>query len=334
MIGLPVMTRRLIAHEAFHLVGHSLGLNYRELPRWIKDGAASYIDEKVLVEIAWSAGPEMDPLTCRYVCITARLLKDGKLPKIREIMHRELDALSPTARYGLRWLLFRFLEEGPRPGSGSKLIRKMLRILKESSDSSSSKPSAKFAKLEDEFIGLDDEFAEFIRGLKPEWDEEYRSLDTSRKQWYQLAFPETNAVAWRFAPVGQDQYKISGHVRILPGTKQQMNFYLGRSDEGFVSVAFVAGYGVTVFRYRTGKDEWENLATAKAPGVELNKDIAFRLVISPGEVKVSVNKKSVLTATVGDFSLRGPWGLGAQAGAAGIWTKIRRTPSSKPIPTD
>lgn len=329
-IGLPAMTRRLIAHETFHLVGYSLTPRYLELPRWIVDGAASYVDCKVLAENGWSAGSEKDPFTSRNAYSAAQLLNDGKLPKVRDIMHSELDALPPSTRYGLRWLLFRFLEEGPRPGSGGKLIRKMMRKLKESSDSSSSKPADRFTKLEDEFSGLDKDFAKFIRSLKPEWDEDFRSLDTSGKQWRQIAFPEKNAVAWRVAPVGQDQYEISGHVRILPGTTQQMNLYLGRSDEGFVSVAFVAGYGVTVFRFRTGKDEWENLATAKVNGIESGKDISFRVRVSVDEVKISIGKKSVLTAAVGDFSMRGPWGLGAQAGSAGTWTKIRCTPLAKP----
>ena len=114
-----------------------------------------------------------------------------------------------------------------------------------------------------------------------------------------MAFPDSNAVAWRTKPVGRDEYSLAGSFQILPGGRQQLNVLLGRSADGFVSVAFVAGYGVTVFEYHAQKDEaWERLGDIKIDGVELSRWVPFRVDVRDGHLEVTIGDRSVLTVAL------------------------------------
>jgi hypothetical protein len=86
----------------------------------------------------------------------------------------------------------------------------------------------------------DGEFAKYARLLKPRWEEVYRSLSASGETWIQSAFPSANAIAWRTDDVGVERYELSGEFEIVAGDTHQLNVLLGRTDSGFVQVAFTA----------------------------------------------------------------------------------------------
>ena len=67
---------------------------------------------------------------------------------------------------------------------------------------------------------MNQEFADYLKKLSPQWKEIYRSLETQGDEWVQIAFPKTNAIAWRTKPVGKDSYTISGKLKILPNLRE------------------------------------------------------------------------------------------------------------------
>lgn len=327
--GLPIQTRHVVAHEAFHLACNALAPNYKRLPDWLGDGAASYAEDVVLRRHKWSAGRGLHPFTSTYLHHAQQLLREGKLPEIRDIVRGELKSFDPSTQYGLRWLLFCFLEEGPKPGSGRRLMRDVLELI-EKHESEPATLTEAIQSRYDEFAGLNKEFGEFINEFKPKWDEVYRSLDTSGERWPQIAFPEKNAIAWRTSPIRHEAYAVSGRLEILPGEKEQLQLLLARSHQGFISVAFIAGYGVTAFHFRSANQEWERLGSAETSKVALNQDFSFRVTVDNGEIRIEVDAEPVFSAKLDKKYTRGPWGIGAQAGAAGIWSKLRVQRVGKP----
>ncbi|MFQ5411782.1 MAG: hypothetical protein ACE5EC_05775, partial [Phycisphaerae bacterium] len=170
---------------------------------------------------------------------------------------------------------------------------------------------------------LNNEFREYVKSTQPKWREIYRALETKGKTWTQIAFAEKNAIAWRTKRIGRSTYRVTGSVEILPNDGRQMNLLLGRDGGGFISVSFVAGYGVNVFRYDSRKDQWAELAKAAVPSIRVGRKIPFEVQVDVADLKVFVGKKAILEAHAGNKDMTGPWGLGAQAGSAGRWRKVR-----------
>jgi len=203
--------------------------------------------------------------------------------------------------------------KAPQLGGGSDYARKLRAYIDEAIGSDNKKAS-------------DREFADYLRKLKPQWEEIYPSLETAGKNWTQIAFSSTNAVAWRAKPVGKDAYALKGKFKILPGGREQLNLLLARSDDGFISIAFSAGYGVTVFEYHADHAEdkqWERLGKARCVALKLNRWIRFRVEVEEDELRITLGKKLVLTKRLRGRPMRGPWGLGAQAGSAGMWRGVK-----------
>src|SRR5690606_35212449 len=115
-----------------------------------------------------------------------------------------------------------------------------------------------------------------LRGQEPKWDEAFRSLSCHGAEWRQIAFPETNAIACNLAPVAAGPLEPSGGMRILPGGRGQMNVLFGRTENGsFHSIAFVAGYGFTVFRFDAASDQWTKIGEAEVPALRLGISTPF-----------------------------------------------------------
>jgi hypothetical protein len=172
---------------------------------------------------------------------------------------------------------------------------------------------------------LETEFTASALALAPEWDETYPALSTSGTSWIQSAPLATNAIAWRTGPAGADKYALEGEFEILPGSSKQMNVLLGRGKSGFVQVAFVGDYGIDVMRVdpTLGADKsWSKLATVEVKGLIPNRSIPFRVAVDGSDLSISVAGKQACAAHVTGVDLRGPWGLGVLADAAGRWRKI------------
>lgn len=317
---LPGFTRRLLAHEVFHLRCYAESGAYRRMPDWLTDGAASYVDQQVMHDLESAGEPENDPHISTYIYLVKRLIQRKELPSIRAMMNEEFDAFDRSTRYGLCWLLFAFMEDGPRPGSGSRLLREMLR--QEGGGEKATKAAQTVRKIKDYFAGKDDQFAKFVSEKNADWNEVFRSLDTSSEDWVQIAFPAKNAVAWRNETLGDGPWTLSGRMRILPCEAKQLNVLCGAAGGSFISVAYVAEYGVTVFHYRAGPKEWETIAKTRTRDVRLGDVVRFRLERQGPRLDVFLDGQHLIATDAPEDALNGNWGLGAQAGSAGIWNAI------------
>jgi hypothetical protein len=187
---------------------------------------------------------------------------------------------------------------------------------------------AEFGKIwkEKELERLQAEWLASVKESEPEWNERLRSLETvgkSGERYVQRAFPERNAVAFRNETLAQVPFTAAGTVRALPGDAHQMNFLLGGTDEGFLSVAFTFPQGITVFRCDFGPtDTWTVLGQAAVAGLRIGADTPFRVDASADELVITVAGAEVLRAPLHGRSPLGRWGLGAQARSAGEWKDL------------
>lgn len=321
-IALPMPTRRLIAHEATHLVRYATLPNFRSHPHWFADGMATWVAEKVMIAGGWSAGAERDPHLSTMIVRAAALLRKGEMPAANRILEDDLEDVPWRTRYALRWLVFRFLEqsmdhesfravmgEARQLGGGANYGRRLKAFILDSLGPERMK-------------SFDRRFANYLQDLEPRWEEIYPSLATAGDEWAQVAYPTKNAIAWRTDPVGRSTYALEGKLKILPNSKQQMNVLLGRNVDGFVSVALSTG-GVTVFNYLQKENRWHRLGYRDATALRGERWVLCRVEIADDRLSVSLNSETVLSVSLNGRPMQGSWGLGAQAGSAGIWGDVR-----------
>ncbi len=323
-IGLSTQTLRLLVHEAAHLVRFRAMPNYRAHPGWFADGNASWIEVEVLRDRGLLESPVLDPGFSTNVIRVQSLIERDRLPSVADVLLDRTDKLQFYERYACRWLLFDFTMR-TRASAMKRAIADMRRF-DDGADFTSRAAAAVRKRIgRAGWRKIDDEFRDFVRALQPQWEQVYRSLETDGDQWVQTAFRSTNAIAWRAQPIKPSSYDVAGTLTLLPGRATQLNLLLGRSRSGFVSVAFTAGYGVTVFEYHSRGDRFERLAR-QSVGLAPDKPIRFRAsYLASGELSVDVDGKQVLEVDL-DRDMRGPWGLGAQAGSAGVWQDVELAP--------
>lgn len=322
IVGLPVLTRRLTAHEATHLVRYVSIPNHRAHPRWLSDGVATWVEEKVMTNGRWSPGVEDDPDMSTMILQTIALIEKGDLPSVKYILRDRIDDVDWQTRYALRWLLLRFLKNFVDRKTFRSIMGEARRLRAGSDYSRRLNSFIEGALGREAMKTIDAKFKAYLRSLTPQWDEVYRSLETAGRSWTQIAFPDKNAISWRTEPVGKDEYALEGKFKILPNRKQQLNLLLGRNHDGFVSVAFAAGSGVTIFNYHAKENRWEKLGSAKSDVLQRERWMRFRAEVGNDQIRVTLNKKLILTVSLSGRSMRGPWGLGAQNGSAVKWRKV------------
>ena len=320
--GLPLQTARLLAHETAHLVRYGACPNSASHPHWLADGYAQLIAWRALRSL--DLVPEDmadDPEFASNILRTQQALHSDTLPTVVELLDDAEGELGFTSRYAARLQLVRWFEslgmleslaiEARRLGGGSAL------------------PANLKAWVLDQLAqhGVDDPdtaFAVWMEDQPARWDVVFGALDATDDMWTQIAFPTTNAIAWRAGDAAEHgkTYTLTGSVRVLPGEKQQMNLLLGRDDDdGFVSIAFGPSFGVTVFRYRSEGNQWDRIGGGPVGGFETGRWANFRVEVEGRTVRITLARSKPIEVTV-DRELDGPWGVGAQAGAAGQWRSI------------
>jgi hypothetical protein len=322
-VRLPAPTRRLIAHEATHLVRYATLPNYRSHPFWLADGAATWVEEQVMTQGGWSPGAEDDPDMSTLIVRTVAAIEKDNVPSVTDILQDHIDGLDQQMRYGVSWLLLRFFRNSIDAETFHSIMHQARRLGGGSHYSERLNAFIEGALGEDEMKAIDGKFEAYLRGLSPRWEEVYRSLETAGDSWTQIAFRDTNAIAWRTDAVGRDTYTLEGGFKILPNWNQQLNLLLGRNRDGFVSVAFVAGGRVTVFDYHAKENRWEGLGSAESDLLAHDRWIDFRVEVRGDHVQVALEKTPIITVPLNGRLMRGPWGLGAQNGSAGIWRNLR-----------
>lgn len=332
-IGLPGLTLELLAWEATHLARRSLLGTQGDHPMWLVDGLAARTARTVARQLL---APPRDgepegtlPTGDTDVALVQELAKAKKLPPASAILADRIDELDMHDRYATRALFFELLSaERHAPalakvlgtvrstGGGKNYLEKVLATAKTT-----------FGKR------LDAEFPKYVAERSAPWFETFRSLAPFEGGWQQVAFPDTNAIAWHRQPVAGGAVRIAGKLRILPGSGRQLNVLFGRTaDEGFYSVAFVADHGFTPFAFRAKNDEWVRVGDGNAPSLRRGYTSSFVVEVRGDALHVELDGQQW------DFSLPEKlpkdvfWGLGAQAGGkgaetgtAGLWGDVTAT---------
>jgi hypothetical protein len=316
-VGLTAQTRRMIAHEAAHLALYAACENHPDHPLWLAEGFATWVADEVL---SGSGVPLAEqPLASTRMALLLGLFEKDALPTVPEVLGGDLPGLTQNEKYSVWRQLFRCLATGrSRP--------RLRRFLGEVTRMRAGRDLAVRlrAKLE-EVVGpldrVDAAFRRSVHDLEPAWEQAYRMLEIREDGWIQLAFQDVNALAWRLRPVGRESFDLTGTLEILTPGSPQMNVLLARRERGFVSVAFRAGDGVTVFRFHAAADRWQRLGRSTAVVPEVGRRHAFRIRVRPDEIEIRLDGGEPLRVRTGSVS--GPWGLGVQAGGGGIWRGVQ-----------
>jgi hypothetical protein len=308
-VGLPHLTRNMLLHEAAHIVRYTAMKNFRSHPDWFEDGIAMALAQEVLAPDAWQAVP----LYATFAVRAQRGLERGEMPAAAAILADDTDALGFYERYATRGLFVRFLRE-KHAAELRRIVRKM-RSLAGGADFT----ERMVGVVRKEAGDLDQGFRDYVKTRKPEWEELYRGLEPRAGGFLQIAFPDTNAICFRTAKVGKKDYELRAQVEILAGPKQQLNLLLDRRGDSFLSVALVAGYGVTLFEY---DGDWKRVASQPHVGIVAGKPLDVRALVRGTKLQVLIGKDAVVTADFPKRGMDGPFGLGAQAGAAGYWKNV------------
>ncbi|MEM9379021.1 MAG: hypothetical protein AAGB93_03650 [Planctomycetota bacterium] len=321
--GLPQITRELLAHEAAHVLRYDSFPNFRGHPRWFVDGAADWLDERALEALGVDTRSAVDPEASTTV---RRLQEMEERPTAKEALSTALEDLPFYEGYAARELWFRFLmEEEPK-----RTRAVIAEIRRQGGTDRESFTGQTFQRVKKEFgsrlKALDKRFKKWLEAQEPAWQQVYRSLERREEDgeavWVQMAFDSVNAIAWRTEPAEKKRYAIRGELEIVPGPMQQMNLLLGRGDRGFVSVAFVAGFGITVFDYVSENNAWNQLASVEVAGVRTGEPFAFEARVKGRALTIRIGDEDVVTIDDTKHDLRGPWGLGAQTRSVGAWRKL------------
>jgi hypothetical protein len=322
-VGLTSQTRHLLAHEAAHLVRFHASSTYRRHPDWLADGAAIWIEEESLAARGWSERDE-DPYVASDMIRAQKRLAGGGLPSARQILRDETRDLEMYERYAVRKLLFRRLVTRKDSAAFRAALTKAL-ALEEGPGFRARFFDAVTAPYAAEGLdGLDLDFEQFVRSQTPAWDEVARALSTDGDAWVQTAFAREHAVAWRTSPVGEDSFEVRGQVEILAGAERRMSLLLGRDKErGYVSVDFVAGFGVEVTLFDAKEARWRRLGAGATKSVQASRRAPFRVVVESGKLRVSVDGNDVVEADLREHPMTGAWGLGVPAGGAGVWRGVK-----------
>ncbi|HET6202388.1 MAG TPA: hypothetical protein VFI25_06265 [Planctomycetota bacterium] len=325
-IGLPLLTRRLLVHEAAHLVGYTALPNYDSQPNWLSDGAAAWIEEETLTALGLSPGLEKEPESSTDILRAFDLLDRKQLPGARDIFRDEFKGLGFYERHAVTGLFFRSLKTGKQRPAFDSILAEARRLGGGGTYADRLFQSVETTWGAEGLAVLDAEFVAFLRARTPEWDQGVhglRSLEPAGKDWISIAFPESNAVAWRTESTKGTEFSITGELEIWPGPNRQLNVLLARAEPGFLVVAFVADYGVTVFHYHAKEERWEKLGTERMSNLDTGKKTGFRVDVRDDRIDDSVEGKKPARIPLGGRETKGPWGLGAYAGSAGRWSSVR-----------
>jgi len=328
-LGLPYLTRLMLAHETAHLIRFFALANYRHHTGWFKDGTALWLKHRTVEAMHLSDGLEHDPVSATSIRRVQRLLTKGKLPSVEKILEDDLKGLAFYERYDVKGLFFEFLARPPRARILPDLVTDLGRMKADSTLAAALAGSVRKRLGSAASAGLDEAFHGFLQDLRPIWEESIRSLETAGLEWEQMGLDDTNAVAWRTAPLHTNRYAFSAGLQVLAGSNPQMNVLLDRTANGFVSVAFTAGWGVTLFLYDSGTNKWAKVAAAECDRLPIGRMVDLLIEVDGTAIRVSIAGELVLESDLPGRQMDGPWGLGAEHDSAGIWSHVVVKPKAR-----
>ncbi|MBL4809367.1 MAG: hypothetical protein JKY43_04835 [Phycisphaerales bacterium] len=319
-VGLPLQTKIQIAHESVHLYFYKAFPNHPSHPDWLSEGVAVYVAERSIRSLGAMGPAEAEPWTSTEIVRVQKMFKNYPEMTIDSILAGSIEDVSSLTMYALHGLFIgwldeigaaeKILQEARRFGGGSKYAQNLSSAVVEAIESA----------------GIDDPDATFrawVNGFEPQWEEVYRSMQTSNDEWMHAAFASKNAICWNQEPLGEGDWAITGSLYVFNTGRSQMNILLGRSTDGFVTVACSGDWGVTIFNYTSKDNNWNRLEVVEVPTMKFGRWIKFKISKRGNRLWVRMGKQRAFKVEIGDLDLSGQWGLGVQKGSAGIWKDVQ-----------
>ncbi len=309
IVGVPVLTRYQIAHEATHLWLAMRAREYLDADDWIREGLATWIAGKVVTTGGWISSFEADPFAATRLRRVQRLYL-GRTRTFTPCDASWYDALGSPDRYALAWCWTRFLIEA-----------------------ANIKPQelwSRAARAKFESSALRSQFKDDCLAHRFAWYETGRALQWHDGVGYQCAFDESAATAWRAGqrwPMGE---ALSGTLTILANPGNEARVLLAKAADGHVVVSFQPKGGVQLLWQRSAYEPATVLARSNDVRLKQGQPYDFQIRYRRGEVSVSIDNQRVLRAPLNAKQPGDGWGLGAGAGVAVRWSNIRLTAAGRP----
>lgn len=308
-IGLPLLTRRQIAHEAAHLWCDARWPNdYRSAPRWLREGLATWASEAAMRSLNAITRAEDDPFLSTRIVLAQRAagrLTDAARPSS---MQDPFAAFDVATTYAFDWAWCRmYVDAANRRGDDVSSVAKSDVSIESLVKEFANRPGMSMQALTD-----------YVRSMRPEWEQEGRSLEIHGTDWYQMAFRDAAALAWRTRGPASVPYRIRGTLHIPDKAADHASVVFARDAQGHLAVVLrpSAGFAISEFSQKSG--QWRELARAAASRSS-SGPIQFQIVVKPGSVRLEIDGRRVCEADTGDKRLIGPWGVSVPAGGAARW---------------
>jgi hypothetical protein len=318
-LGTSPFLLRQVGHEAAHVAVYTLVPNHRSHPDWLAEGIATAVEEGVSRARGWCpAQANESPFFATRMRRCQRLRARGLLPEPRAVFQDLLGHLPESDRYAVWWALYRFLvaaePEGLRevlaaafalgggPGFAERLYEQVRGVWDDSA-----------------LDRLNEGLRREVDAYDPRWEVAFHALEADGGTWRQMAFADSNAVAWRL-PRPQGPHRVRGTLRIPASANPQGNVYVGEGAAGFFSVAFRLGAGVTFLEYRREGDQWLRHWHVDRDFAAM-EPVAFEVLVEGREVRVRVDGEQV-GAHEAARDLVGRFGVGTQARGGALWEGV------------
>lgn len=322
-VGVPLQTKLRVAEIAVYLCMNRAFNNYASHPDWLSRGLSDHFGSVALRELGIMGELEMEPWSSTEIHTIRRLFEDKPEYDVMSILDGEEEDISAGRLASVRgafvgWLMEigayeEMISEARRLGGGSAYEEKIKQATLDAiTNAGVDSPELTFRTWVDEF--------------EPEWDETYRSLTTRGDVWLHTAWDSNNAYSWNRQELGDGDWEMTGSVKIYKRDKAQLNILLGRTDEGFISVALGPSFGVAVFdrRYALGdqKSRWIRLKNQELKSLEMGEWVDFKISKRRSRMIIKINRERPVMIDVAGINLDGNWGLGCQNKSAGEWRDV------------
>jgi|GEM_PF-4478054 len=320
VVGLPLQTKIEIAHSAVHLCMYRAFPNSSSHTGWFSEGLAVYIAEEAVRSIDAMGSKVSEPWTSTEIIQVVDYFEEHPKFGIDDLLN-DVDKDIPGSRmYAMRGLFIQWLDE---LGLLNEVVSEARRF--GGGDSYADKLNSRVDQimLDAEISDRDSQFRSWLAEFEPQWEQLNRSLQASGDLWSHSAFSSRNANCWNNQELGDGNWEISGSMMIFEAEKTQLNILLGRSENGYISVAITANWGVTVFYRHTKDDRWERLENVEVKSNDVDEWIDFKITNRKDRLMIKIGKQRPIRIDASELDLSGAWGLGCQNKSAGVWKDVK-----------
>lgn len=322
-VGLTFLMQSQIAHELGHQVSYHVLPACAELPLWLSEGLACWVELETMRRAKRMSSIADAPFYSRRLVLVRAMLADRTWPGAARIFADDYGALDGARRYAIwsvfcGWLFDDVLTQQRRSLFGQA------RKISATSPDAGAKLTAIFTRaLGKRLATLDAEFAKFVEALDPIWDEPFRATERRGDAWLSIAFDGSNATCVRVEPVGSPEYTVSGAFEFLTAASGDLRLHVARDTAHELELHFVRGVGVI--------PHWHDFGGGGAPGpmgaLEGDGPFAFEVRVEPTRATVFIDGEEVTSIEIETPPDGGRVGIGAAAKSAGWWRDLEIVPA-------